>query len=47
MEYSPLRRITPFEAMCHPYFEELRIESKFKELTNKVKCPDLYDYTRE
>jgi hypothetical protein len=47
MEYSPVRRMTPFEAMCHPYFEDFRIESKFKEITGKVRCPELYDYTRE
>jgi glycogen synthase kinase 3 beta len=24
MVYSPLRRLTPFEAMSHPYFDDLR-----------------------
>jgi hypothetical protein len=47
MEYSPVRRMTPLEAMCHPYFEDFRIESKFKEITWKVRCPELYDYIRE
>ena len=26
MEYSPFKRLTPFEAMCHPYFDDLRDE---------------------
>lgn len=25
MQYSPKRRVTAFEALCHPYFDELRI----------------------
>lgn len=33
--------------MCHPYFDDLRIESKYKEIHSKVKCPDLYNYNKE
>jgi cytochrome c-type biogenesis protein CcmH/NrfF len=47
MEYSPVKRLTLFEAMCHPYFKDLKNESKFKEISAKVRCPKIYDYIRD
>lgn len=30
--YSPTVRLTPLQALCHPYFDELRDENSLKVL---------------
>lgn len=38
MQYSPIKRITPAEALMHEYFDELRDESRYQEILFKVKA---------
>ena len=46
LQYSPIKRITPAEALHHDYFDELRDEARFFELKQKYKqIPDLFNYT--
>jgi glycogen synthase kinase 3 beta len=46
LQYSPVRRISPAEALLHEYFDELRDEGKYQEMVFKVKnVPELFDYS--
>ena len=45
--YSPNIRLTPLQALCHPYFDELRDENNIKMMQiKKINIPDLFDFTR-
>lgn len=37
LTYSPIRRLTPAEAMMHPFFDDLRSEEGFRELSSRYK----------
>jgi serine/threonine protein kinase len=41
--YSPSKRIKPYEALAHPYFEELR--DRNLRLPNGNCIPDLFNFT--
>ena len=43
--YNPERRLKPFEAMKHPYFDVLRLENTT--LPNGSPLPDLFDFSKE
>ena len=44
--YSPVKRITPGDALAHEYFDDLRDESRFLEIKQKLKViPDLFDFS--
>ncbi len=44
LSYSPLKRITPAQALAHEYFDDLRDESKYFEMKQKLKIvPDLFN----
>ena len=43
--YNPERRLKPLEAICHPFFDELRQESTT--LPNGNALPELFTFTRE
>jgi glycogen synthase kinase 3 beta len=44
MKYSPHRRITPLEALMHPFFDELRDQATFIKLKKEYQIPDLFDF---
>jgi len=43
LEYTPSERLTAIEGMCHPIFDELRVEGK--DLSNGKPLPPLFDFT--
>ena len=43
--YTPHARLTAVEALCHPFFDELREEDVI--LSNGRPMPDLFNFTRE
>ena len=43
--YNPERRLTPLEAIMHPFFDELR--DKNTRLPNGNPLPDLFEFTKE
>ncbi|SHO76286.1 Similar to S.cerevisiae protein RIM11 (Protein kinase) [Malassezia sympodialis ATCC 42132] len=45
LQYTPHARLTAVEALCHPFFDELREEDVI--LSNGRPMPDLFDFTRE
>jgi glycogen synthase kinase 3 beta len=45
LEYTPSARLSDIEAMCHPFFDELRAEGT--RLPNNRDLPRLFDFTRE
>ena len=45
LKYEPELRMTPIEAMLHPFFDELRSEAT--RLPNGDPLPDLFQFTRE
>lgn len=45
LEYTPSARLTAIEAMCHPFFDELKAPDA-KMPTGKD-MPPLFDFTRE
>jgi serine/threonine protein kinase len=45
LKYTPESRLSGFEAMCHPFFDELRVESQ--KMPNGQDLPPLFDFTRE
>ena len=47
MRYHPSERYTPFEALTHPYFDELRDQKKHEELSRQLPVPELFDFTEE
>ena len=49
LRYSPARRITPYEALLHPFFDELREEQVYNKLRQEYQMMDLFDFraTRE
>lgn len=44
LSYNPQTRITPFQALTHPYFDELRSQ---KILINNREIVELFDFTEE
>lgn len=44
MRYSPHRRITPIQALQHPFFDELRDQATFSKLRKEYQIPDLFDF---
>ena len=44
MRYSPQRRITPLEALLHPFFDELRDQGTYAKLKKEYQIPDLFDF---
>lgn len=44
MVYSPKERLTPLEALLHPFFNDLRVENF--SIPN-VKVVDFFDFTKE
>ena len=44
LAYSPYKRITPIQALAHPFFNELRDEMTYKTLRQKYGIPDLFDF---
>jgi len=41
-----MKRITPAEALAHDYFDDLRDESRFFEMKQKLKMiPDLFNFS--
>lgn len=45
LQYSPQARLTAIEALCHPFFDELREEDVV--LSNGRQMPELFNFTRE
>jgi glycogen synthase kinase 3 beta len=45
LEYTPTKRPTPAEAMCHPFFDELRDPNT--RLPSGRELPPLFNFTRE
>ena len=45
LEYTPESRLSAIEAMCHPFFDELRVEGQ--RMPNGKEFPSLFDFTRE
>jgi glycogen synthase kinase 3 beta len=45
LEYTPEARLSAIEAMCHPFFDELRGEGA--RMPNGKEFPPLFDFTRE
>lgn len=45
LQYTPQARLTAVEALCHPFFDELREEDVI--LSNGRPMPDLFNFTRE
>lgn len=45
LEYTPEARLSAIEAMCHPFFDELRIEGM--RMPNGKEFPQLFNFTRE
>jgi len=45
LEYTPEARLSAIEAMCHPFFDELRVEGQ--RMPNGKDFPPLFDFTRE
>ena len=45
MEYTPEARLSAVEAMCHPFFDELRVEGM--RMPNGKDFPPLFNFTRE
>jgi len=45
LEYTPESRLSAIEAMCHPFFDELRLEGQ--RMPNGKEFPPLFDFTRE
>lgn len=46
MKYDPTERLTPYQALMHPYFDELRDEKSFRALSKKYAVPELFDFTK-
>lgn len=40
-----MRRLTAFEAMCHPYFDDLRNKERFQEIVAMTGCTDLLKFS--
>lgn len=45
LQYTPQARLTAIEALCHPFFDELREEDVV--LSNGRQMPDLFNFSRE
>ena len=46
MQYSPKRRFTAIDALCHKYFDDLRDQNRMVELHKKIGYfPDLFDFS--
>lgn len=45
LEYTPSARLSAIEAMCHPFFDDIRVEST--KMPNGKDLPRLFDFTRE
>ena len=45
LEYTPEARLSAIEAMCHPFFDELRGEGA--RMPNGKDFPPLFNFTRE
>ena len=45
LEYTPEARLSAVEAMCHPFFDELRLEGM--RMPNGKEFPPLFNFTRE
>lgn len=45
LEYTPEARLSAVEAMCHPFFDELRVEGA--RMPNGKEFPLLFNFTRE
>ena len=45
LEYTPEARLSAVEAMCHPFFDELRQEGA--KMPNGKEFPPLFDFNRE
>ena len=45
LEYTPEVRLSAVEAMCHPFFDELRVEGA--RMPNGKEFPVLFNFTRE
>ena len=45
LEYTPEARLGSIEAMCHPFFDELRQEGA--KMPNGKDFPPLFNFTRE
>jgi glycogen synthase kinase 3 beta len=43
--YSPIKRLNPLQTLAHPYFDELRDLEKLKGLEEKIKIPNLFDFS--
>lgn len=43
--YNPDKRLSPLEALLHPFFDELR--DKNTKLPNGNPIPDLFDFSKE
>ena len=47
MVYSPKKRLNAIEAMAHPYFDELRDESRFSDIEKKIgRFPDPFNFSK-
>ncbi|EIM21598.1 Pkinase-domain-containing protein [Wallemia mellicola] len=45
LQYTPEQRLTAIDAMCHPFFDELR--QKDAKLPNGAQFPQLFNFTKE
>lgn len=46
MKYDPQERLSPEQALLHPYFDELRDEKNYRLLTKKYAVPDLFNFSK-
>lgn len=46
LRYSPSRRLTPLEALQHPFFDELRQEEVYSRLRKEYGLGELFDFGR-
>lgn len=43
-KYNPHERFTPFQALCHPFFNELRDEHVYNKLRKEFSEIDLFTF---
>lgn len=47
MRYNPAERYTPYQALMHPYFDELRDQKMYRDLCEELEVPVIFDFTEE
>ena len=47
MRYSPTERLTPYQAMMHPYFNDLRDKDWLEDIKSEMEVPQLFNFNEE